>query len=240
MKRGRREGRGDRPEKQPRAIRVAPPEPPAAERRQQQKDPGSRVAEPAASVHGRQAGDRPAEIPELAGRPRREVAGPELPHVERVVRRHRPSRPERHGDDAHRPRHREGHEPAGPVTLAERRHGQGGEDASRDEGGRIGEPRRDQPGEAQPERPPLTGAVLAHREGQGEEQERDRHVGRVRLHLGRVEDEREPCRDEARGRAAARARAGARVARLASRAAARRGLRGRGSAGARARPRRRA
>jgi len=43
-------------------------------------------------------------------------------------------------------------------------------------------------------------AFLPHRQGQSEEQEGDRHVGRVRLHLGRVEDEREPCRDEAQGK----------------------------------------
>ena len=208
MERGRAERGQDGHEDDPRGATVASPEPPGAHRRQGQEEPRRGVPEAAAPVDGGEARDRPAEIPEIAGREGHEVAGPEPLHVQRVVRRHGAPRPEHGAEHARRARQCRHHErpQAGAIAVQERRHGHRREDSGGDERRGVREPRRDDAGDAQAKRPPLSRAVLLDRESQDDQQERHGHVRRVWLRLRGIEDEWDSRRQESEGERRAEAR----------------------------------
>ena len=95
---------------------------------------------------------------------------------------------------------------AGAIAVQERRHGHRREDSGDDEHRGVREPGRDDAGEAQAKCAPLSRAVLLDRESQDDQQERHGHVRRVGLRLRRVEDERDPRRQEPEGERRAEAR----------------------------------
>ena len=192
VERGRAEGGRDGHEQDPRGAAVTPPERPGAQRRQGQEEPRRGVPEAAAPVDGGQAGDRPAQIPELAGRQGHEVVGPEPLHVQRRRPASRCPAPR-----ARRPRRSPPtRAPAGRAAADGRDRGPGtpptASAASNPASTRIAG--YESHGAIAPARPrrsarPWPAPCLSHRQGQDDQQERDRHVRRVGLYLGRVEDE---------------------------------------------------